>query len=291
MWTNSEKFLESPDHHRIHFEQWLHPKARSGILIVHGQGEHSGSYERFIQHLQKNLNLPLHIFTFDFRGHGRSDGIRGFANHPIEYVEDLETALADIQKNHSQIPLYILAHSMGGLVWTISQGQKRYRESFKGMIRAQILSSPFFGMSLEVPQWKTKSARFVKTFLPRVTLSNEIQDHMLTEDQEIHTEFRRDPLRHQKISAGVFLGFFDFFAEAMNLAPKITLPSFMFISQTDPVVSFEAAKNFHEALASEEKKLLGLSSGKHELLNDISREHIYKSIYDQIRQWENTTEN
>ena len=285
MWQNFEKFLQTPDHHRLHFEQWIHPAAKQSLLIIHGQGEHSGSYERLIQDLKSNLHVPLNIFSFDFRGHGRSDGIRGYAEHPIEYVEDLETVLAEIRSHWEQNPLFILAHSMGGLIWTISQKQKRYQECFKKMIRGQILSSPFFGMSLDIPQWKTKSAVFIKTLFPKLTLSNEIEDSLLTDDPEIQTEFRRDPLRHRKISAGVFLGFFDFFSESLEMAKEIQLPTLVFISQTDPVVSFSATQQFFEALGSSKKKILSLSTGKHELLNDISREHIYKSIHNQLNQW------
>ncbi len=285
MWNNSEKFLLTPDHHSLHLEKWTHPHAQGSLLIVHGQGEHSGSYERFINYLKLDLSLTLNIYAFDFRGHGRSEGLRGFANHPIEYVEDLETALSEIQAEIQNTPLYILAHSMGALVWTVSQAQKKYQDNFKKIIRGQILSSPFFGMSLEVPRWKTKSAVFINNFLPRLTLSNEIKDSLLTEDPEIQIEFQRDPLRHQKISAGVFLGFFDFFAESFEVAKDIQLPTLLFISQTDPVVSFSAAHRFFEALGTHEKNMISFTTGKHELLNDLSRLHVYKSIREQLIQW------
>ncbi len=286
MWRNREKFVETPDHHRLLCESWIRDDAEFSFLIVHGQGEHSGSYNRFIQHLLQNPNTPkMNIHTFDFRGHGRSDGRRGYAKHTIQYVEDLESILSDLQKAKPPLPLFVLAHSMGGLVVSEAQTLPSFQKRFPNIFRGQILSAPLFQVALQVPTWKIKSAKFINQVFPTLTLGNEISDDMLTDDASIRDEFQRDPLRHQKISPGVFLGFFDFFQDVRENASSIQTPTLLFMSELDPVVSYPAAKDFFEQLGSSDKKIIPFSIGKHELLNEISRDKIYQLVIEQLTTW------
>ncbi|MCK5208006.1 MAG: alpha/beta fold hydrolase, partial [Cyclobacteriaceae bacterium] len=46
------------------------------LFIVHGLGEHSGRYEEMANVFTKN---QIAVFSFDHRGHGRSEGKKGHA--------------------------------------------------------------------------------------------------------------------------------------------------------------------------------------------------------------------
>lgn len=286
MLKNTERFIQTADHHKLFCESFLHQDAKASLLILHGQGEHSGSYDRLIRFLSRQDSpFKLNIFTFDFRGHGRSDGRRGYASHPIQYVEDLEAVLTDIEHSNMKTPLFALAHSMGGLILTEAQCQHSFQKRFQNIFKGQILSAPLFQVALKVPAWKMKSAKWMNQVFPRLTLWNEITDEMLTDDLDVRKEFSRDPLRHQKISPGVFLGFFDFFDDIREHAIKIKTPTHLFISEVDPVVSFPAAKEIFDLFGSQDKKLTSFSVGRHELLNEIARDKIYTLIQNQLMTW------
>lgn len=287
MWINVESFLKTPDGTQLFFESWKRKDAKSALLIVHGQGEHSESYQRFIDDFETHGDMDCDIYAFDFRGHGRSDGLRGYAQHAIQYVEDFETVLEHL-KSIGVRPI-ILCHSMGAMVVIAAQLQKNYEKRFGSMLVGQILSAPLFGVALDVPKWKINASHFMNKIYPKITLWNEITDDMLTQDLSIQQEYQRDPLRHQKISPGVFLGFFDFFEEIKRDAGRITTPTFLFMSEHDPVVSIQAALEVFDLLGSAQKEKKIFTSGKHELLNDISREKVYALIQTKILEWKGHT--
>src|SRR3954469_24151488 len=64
------------------------PWARIGLL--HGYGDHCGRYEHFYQWMAQR---GVACFGFDFRGHGRSEGKRGFVARWEEYLDDLNVFL------------------------------------------------------------------------------------------------------------------------------------------------------------------------------------------------------
>jgi pimeloyl-ACP methyl ester carboxylesterase len=80
------------------------------LLFVHGAWHGSWCWEEnFVPYFSK-LGFACH--TFDFRGHGQSEGKDSLNNYRIsDYVEDLGDVVAGIK----QTPV-LIAHSMGGLV-------------------------------------------------------------------------------------------------------------------------------------------------------------------------------
>lgn len=89
----------------------LHTKAT--VMLVHGFGEHSGRYF----HVAKALvERNYAVYAYDQRGHGKSGGKRAFINQWDDYVNDFEVALNRVLESSGDLPLFILGHSMGGLV-------------------------------------------------------------------------------------------------------------------------------------------------------------------------------
>lgn len=89
----------------------LHTKAT--VMLVHGFGEHSGRYF----HVAKALvERNYAVYAYDQRGHGKSGGKRAFISQWDDYVNDFEVALNRVLESSGDLPLFILGHSMGGLV-------------------------------------------------------------------------------------------------------------------------------------------------------------------------------
>ena len=61
------------------------------MVFLHGYDDHSGRYAATHERLAA---AGYRVRTFDFRGHGRSEGARGFCREWREYLADLEAALA-----------------------------------------------------------------------------------------------------------------------------------------------------------------------------------------------------
>lgn len=271
--SRAEKFFKGYDGIKLFLQTWEHPQARGTVLITHGQAEHSDCYDRLISGLSKHLEL--NFVAWDMRGHGKSDGQRGFAQNFTDYVEDYDLFLEEAKQLSflKNKPLFLLAHSMGGLVQSCALVKTKYSRA-----TAQILSAPLFDLDIPIPIWKESAAGLINQFLPKLTLSNEIKYEFLTRDINVIKEYEKDTYRHGRISPAVFLGMKSEGQRLQSEASEILIPTFLTVSDHDPIISTKAALQFFENLGSPEKTLKIVDGGKHELFNDTCREEVFKSI-------------
>lgn len=272
MYKRSEGFFKGYQEINLFFQVWESAESKGTVIITHGQGEHSEAYSRLIEGLS---DQNLRIYAWDLRGHGRSEGRRGFVADFDDYCKDCEIFLQMVmaEKQVQQGPVFFLGHSMGGLILV-----KTLLRNSLLKADALILSAPLFGISVPVPSFKAKGAKLLNLLLPQITLGNELNNNMLTRDFDVIREFEKDPLRHDKISPGAFLGMLESFDFALPRATEIRIPLLMLISDQDPVVSSSAAKDFFEKAGSTKKELFVYPDGKHELFNDIIRETVYQDL-------------
>lgn len=277
MYQRSEAYFKSHDGSQLFLQKWLTPKAQGTILITHGQAEHSDCYQRLIDAFS---GQHWNFIAWDLRGHGRSEGLRGYAKDFDDYIIDFQyfieacLKLSEVQDK----PLILLAHSMGGLIQTCSLLEKSIPQA-----SAQVLSSPLFGVSVEVPAWKDAGASLLNSFLPKITLGNEIKNEDLTRDTDIIREYEQDIYRHNKISSGVYLGFKREFPKIMSRASEISIPTFLHISDQDPIVSSPSALKFFDQISSTQKGLKIVEGGKHELYNDLPRQEVYTAVIEFLK--------
>lgn len=67
--------------------------------------------------LAKNLSKNGYVFTgFDQRGHGKSEGERGYIDSYKEVMKDCENFITEVTKLYSNVPVYLLGTGSGGLV-------------------------------------------------------------------------------------------------------------------------------------------------------------------------------
>ncbi len=286
MYTRSESFFSGYDGAKLFLQKWTAPDAKGTILITHGQGEHSDCYLRLIYALDGlGAGRGWNFIAWDLRGHGKSEGLRGYAKDFDEYILDykvfLDLALG-LHEVHSK-PVVLLGHSMGGLVQTCALSEKKH---LNDIITAQILSSPLYDVALEVPKWKDKGAELINSFLPKLTLHNEITNNLLTRDLEVIREYEQDIYRHNRISPGVYLGFKREFQRIISKAGDINIPTLLHISDADPVVSSTSALKFFDALSSENKTLKIFEGAQHELYNDLVRAGVFKAVIDFLKQFD-----
>ncbi len=281
MYTRSETFFNGYDGTKLFLQNWGCKKPKGTILITHGQGEHSDCYLRLINSLEIQ---GWNVMAWDLRGHGKSEGLRGYAKDFDEYVLDYKILLdfaLGLHDVHNK-PVVLLAHSMGGLIQTCTLSERKHLNE---VIAAQVLSSPLFGVAVEVPEWKDKGAGLINSIFPKLTLNNEIKNDLLTRDLDVIREYEQDTFRHNRISSGVYLGFKREFARVVSKAGNITIPTLMHISDNDPVVSSQSALQFFDALASQNKVLKIFEGATHELYNDTVRTEVFKAVSDFLKQF------
>lgn len=272
MFKRSEAFFQGDKKTRLFYQSWEPTQVKGHIVITHGQAEHSGCYQRLIEGLK---DLSYAVYAWDLRGHGRSDGHRGFVREFSEYVKDFEAFLQHLRNDRNLYPedLTLVGHSMGGLIQLKTLAQNTHWS-----FRSQVLSSPMLGVAVEVPLYKDLAALVLSKLMPTITLGNEIKFSDLTRDPDVLQEYEIDFLRHRKISAAAYLGAIAAIEELRTEIKKITVPTLWMIPEKDPVVGSETSRDLFQKLGSEKKVLKVYKDRKHEIFNDLGREEVFADI-------------
>lgn len=279
MYQRSEGRFKGYQEANLFFQRWKPPQHKGTLIITHGHGEHSSSYARLVDGLG---DLSLDIFAWDLRGHGKSEGLRGYAQDFTNYIQDFELFLKMLttEKRILDKPVFLLAHSMGALIQ-----ERLLCERPNLPITAQILASPMFGIALAVPAYKSIAAKYLSSWIPKLTMGNEIPNTDLSRDTEVLREYDLDNLRHDKMSSGVFVGSQRAMSEVFARAARVHIPTLLVIPEQDPVTSSSAAKEFFDKISSEKKEIGIYADRRHEIFNDLGREEVFADIRRFLSQW------
>lgn len=162
-------------------------QAKALVVIVHGIGEHCGRYD----HVAKIFNgYGLHVFSYDQRGHGKSEGPRGYTPSNQHLMDDLSLAIEQArQLAGKELPFFIYGHSMGGLE-AIYYGLQN-ANGVKGYIAT--------GLSINIAStdpFKIFIAKMLSPILPKLTLSTGLDVTALSRDPKVIKAYQDDPLVH-----------------------------------------------------------------------------------------------
>lgn len=278
--TRSEIYLTIPrSQHKIYVQKWLTNIEKKGtILLTHGVAEHSECYSHTAETLTKS---GYDIIAWDLPGHGRSYGQRGYVSAFSEFLNNLQHVLDYTVSNHKENkPLFIFGHSLGGLI-TFTYAMQYPNEQYQ----AVLLSSPAFGVKVKVPKVKDTAARLLYRFAPRITIPNEFEFSDLSRDQEITSTYSKDPLRHKKFSAPLYLGILGAMENALTRAHLVHQPIYIQAAGEDRIVEVEATKTLFEKISSKNKKLKIYHDSYHEIFNDINRQEVIDDLLAYLRQF------
>ncbi len=93
--------------------------ARGPVLLVHGFGQNRYAWHLPSRSLVNHLaSQGFDVYNLDLRGHGRSRHMGAHMTHGVsDYIrEDLPIAVEEIQRHSGARPVFLVGHSLGGLV-------------------------------------------------------------------------------------------------------------------------------------------------------------------------------
>lgn len=262
----SAALLKLPGRPALSFE--LHRPSgavKGAVLLTHGYAEHSGRYGEVIDAL---LSRGLLTATWDLRGHGHSEGHRGYVERFDEYLDDADALLDRLAQEDAWSAAgkpVLMGHSLGGLVTFLVAA--RHPERFAGVV----LSAPFFGLALAVPAPKRLAGQFLSRVLPKLGLPSGLKGSDLTHDAAKVTAYDRDPLHFDNVPARWFTEALAAQERALSLAPSFQLPILLLAPGEDRVASTPASRKLFEAIGSRDKELRVLDGQFHEIFNELER--------------------
>ena len=267
--TTRDGELRAADGVRIRWRAWEADGPRAVLLVSHGLGEHGGRYAALAEDL---VPRGITVVAPDHRGHGRSEGNRGHVERFADYVRDLEDVRRAVAAATEGLPMFLLGHSMGGLI-AIRHLQAHPEAPFAGAI----LSAPLLGVAVRAPRWKVALSGLLSRWLPRLPFANEVDPAVLSSAEGYADAYRADPLVHDRITPRLYTEFLREIEEAFRLCADVRVPLLLLAPQDDRVVLPAAVERWARAHpgAPEVRRYDGF---RHESLNEADRHRVVDDV-------------
>jgi alpha-beta hydrolase superfamily lysophospholipase len=231
--SSEASFVTTRDGVRQRVRRWKPVGSpRASLLIHHGIGEHSGRYERAGRLFADG---GLDVTAYDCRGHGQTEGRRGYVERYDRFLDDVEEHLREA-RNHSN-KVILMGHSMGGLV------AARYAVSERPQPDLLVLSAP--AIDAEVPGWQRTAAPILSKVLPKLSLATPIERGQLTRDTAVEDAYFADPLVFTTATTRLGAEIFVAMEHTRRHVDRIRVPTLVFHGGRDVLV----ATRFSEPLS------------------------------------------
>lgn len=239
------------------------PKA--SVIITHGIAEHSGRYEE----ITKKLNDASYtVIRYDLRGHGQSQGKRGALKSYHNVIDDLHV-LVDEEKKLNAKKIYLIGHSMGGLI--VNLYAVKYPKSVHGIISS---AAPSYFIKDVLP------FRFIGyKWLGFANKKNDLADDSLSRIKEVEKDYVSDPLNLKSfkfsLAGNMFVGGVRYLNKYLE---RYETPVLILHGSADKIVPSMFSERLHQLIPHTDKKLIIYPNAYHEIFNDIDREVVFTDV-------------
>ena len=258
----------STDEYRV---QWTVESPKAAVVLIHGQAEHCGRYE----HVADALNdAGYNVFAGDLPGHGRSGGLRGHIDRFGDYVDRVESWVADARALQPNAPLFLLGHSVGGLIAArFLQTSPLAREA-----AGAALTSPAFRLRFPIPAWKEALGRRLDGILPKLRMPSGLDKQRVTRSEEALLSAASDPLMVYVASVRFYNELLRAQQSALDEAGLIEHPMLVLHGGADEIIDPSVTLEFGAKLASIDKDVRLLPGLHHEVMNEPERDEVIRDI-------------
>lgn len=280
----------------IRYRMWIPDDPRAALQLTHGMAEYIDRYDAFAKYLAENGML---VYGCDFTGHGKSlgaNGIPGFFGERNGWeanLQDMRTLHDLVKADYPAIPYILMGHSMGSFlarayagrdgtdfdafVFSGTAGRNPLLPLAKILAKQDIRKNG--GKNVSDMLNNIGFGSFNKAFTPARTKFD-----WLTKDSGIVDAYIADPLCGFPFTSSGILDIFTGLGEVSSAKWAARVPDrpiFVLSGDKDPVGGFGKGvrqvygwlkKTGHNA----ELKLY--DDGRHEMLNEVNREEVYRDI-------------
>lgn len=244
---------------------WSPEKPVGVIVVIHGLAEHSGRYQETAEFLSEN---GWAVYACDLRAHGLSpdppNSGRVHVSRFTDYFMDVDAVLALAASQQPDLPLFILGHSMGGLI-SISYALEK-----PDHLAGVMISSPALGTHPDFkPPWLLRVLVGLLSWIaPRVLVDSDLDTQAISRDPDVVKAYIDDPLISQKISARWYSELLKTMKKAHRNAASLDVPMLLMQSGSDRLVDPAAPGRWASAAPAERVELVVWEGLYHEMLNE-----------------------
>eukprot|EP01062_Namystynia_karyoxenos_P056225 TRINITY_DN47195_c0_g1_i1.p1 TRINITY_DN47195_c0_g1~~TRINITY_DN47195_c0_g1_i1.p1 ORF type:complete len:327 (+),score=97.45 TRINITY_DN47195_c0_g1_i1:96-1076(+) len=283
------KYLANAEGLWLYWKRWLCVgNSRGAVVVVHGFGEHCGraAYDKLALALN---GMGLDVYAMDHQGHGRSGGER-------VHVEDFVCLIRDLRKfvrervrpdrearGVGNTPLFILGHSMGGLI-----AARALQSSGGTDYKAAVFSAPAWSTDpqLATPA-KVAMGSVLQRFFPRMPLG-QLEVKAISREKMVVAEYTQDVLNHHgPIPARLGIGMIMTQKAVMAQASAVKIPFLVVHGQNDAICPIQGSTDFIAKAGTphQNKHLKSYPGAFHELFEEEQGQRVLRDIVEFLRKY------
>ena len=254
----------------LYYQGWQpEGAARAILLLVHGLAEHSGRYLNIVNYF---VPRGYAVYGLDHRGHGRSDGLRGYVERFSYYLNDLKTFFDIVRPKHGQARIFMVGHSVGGTIATA------YAVHHQNELDGLIVSGATLKVGVSVSAVLIMVARLLSLLRPKTGLYV-IEASAISRDQAVVNAYINDPLVYQgKIRARLGTELIRVMQKLRRQMPDIGLPLLIMHGTADRLSDPKGSQMLFERVGSKDKTLKLYDGFHHEIFNEPGHRQVLKDI-------------
>lgn len=254
----------------IYYRQWSDlDEVKAAVMLIHGLGEHCQRYDALAAALNK---AGYAVYSMDLPNHGKSDGQKGHIDSFDDFLNAASVLYLRIQQQQVNTPVFLLGHSMGGLIST------RYLIEHQEKFNGAILSGPAIQSPQAPPSWQLAIIKLISKIAPKLGML-ELDANLVSRDPAVVKDYIDDPLvNDNKLSAKLLVEFFRGMEEVEKGAAKIDLPLLIMHGAEDKLTAPQGSQWLHDSVSSTDKKLHIYPELFHEIFNEPEAPSVYADV-------------
>ncbi len=266
---HSEGTFSGRDGIGLYYQRWRPEAApRAALAVVHGFGEHSGRYGNVVSWF---VPKGYAVYALDLRGHGRSPGQRGYLDGFAQVRGDLRAFLDLVHGEEAGRPLFLLGHSLGGLI--VLNYALHDPSGLAGVVASgALLSQPGVSPIL------LSLSRLLSRVWPRFSLNVGLDVTALSHDQAVVDAYVHDPLVHGKGTPRLSTEIAAAVEWTQAHAADWVVPLLMVHGGADRLCAPEASRLFFDHVSFADKERIEYEGFFHEVFNEVGKERVLADV-------------
>lgn len=265
-----ESHIKGVQDFKLYTQAWALKNPLGHVFLVHGYGEHSSRYEAEAARLNA---AGFSVYTYDQRGHGKSEGVAGYVHRFDHYIKDCQLFIEEYW--NPNIPSFIYGHSVGALVsLNFIIDHKFAPDNFKGFIS----TSAAMKISSDIAPMLQKVSGIVGAILPKLR-TVKIDSSFISRDQEVVNKYDSDPLILRKgTHARTGAELIKIMKKMENKFPDFKHPVLIMYGGADKLIEPEGSELFYNRVGSKDKELLKFEKSYHEITRDYDKDKVMSKM-------------
>ncbi len=268
--NHQEGILENNNKLDIYYQGWI-PEGppRGVIIIIHGLHEHSGRYHHVGNYLADH---GYAVYGLDFPGHGRSGGIRSYVDSFKEFTDPLQDLLNKIRSWYPELPIFLLGHSLGGLISSV------FLLDHQDQLSGAILSGSLVRVPDYVSDFTVQLGRTLSTLLPKFRILG-IDIDGISRDPNVVQAYRDDPLVYTgKMTARISDVMNKGIERLAQQGSRIEVPLLLLHGSEDRLCDPAWSEYLRDLVSSQDKQLQIYQGLYHEVYNEPEADRVLQDV-------------